>query len=59
MIGADILCGMRNGQIIEIKGGNTIVLMDSHCDGEVWGISLVPDNPNLIASVADDNTLRI
>lgn len=33
--------------------------MNSHCDGEVWGVCLDPSNPNRIASVADDNSLRV
>mmetsp|Transcript_8781 Transcript_8781/g.1230 ORF Transcript_8781/g.1230 Transcript_8781/m.1230 type:complete len:95 (+) Transcript_8781:1293-1577(+) len=33
--------------------------MSSHCDGEVWGVSLVPNDPTKIVSVADDNSLRV
>jgi len=32
--------------------------MESHCDGEVWGLDINFSNPNLITSAGDDNKVR-
>jgi len=29
--------------------------MQSHCDGEVWGLDVHPNSPNLIITSGDDN----
>lgn len=39
--GGNILTGLRDGSIVEIDGsGNKKTLMQSHSDGEVWGLSI-------------------
>ena len=33
--------------------------MDSHCDGEVWGLGVSPDNDSLIVTSGDDNQIKV
>ena len=58
-IGSKIIVGCRDGYIYEIAGGNKKVVMESHCDGEVWGLDVSSDNPNVFVSVGDDNKLKV
>lgn len=32
--------------------------MQSHCDGEVWGLAVNPSNPDIVITTGDDNTIR-
>lgn len=53
-----ILVGTRDGNITEITpDGNQTVLMESHNDGEVWGLAVDSDN-HLIITTADDNQIK-
>jgi len=38
MLGDKIVVGCRNGSIVEITGADKKVVMESHSDGEVWGL---------------------
>ena len=33
--------------------------MESHCDGEVWGLDVSPAGDNLIATSGDDNQIKV
>jgi len=59
--GSKILCGMRNGSILELdlSGAATKVLMESHSDGEVWGLTVHPKQAKLFMTTGDDNKLKI
>ena len=35
-----IIVGLRNGSIIELRGRNKQTIMQSHSDGEVWGLEV-------------------
>ena len=35
-----IIVGLRNGSIIELRGRNKKTVMQSHSDGEVWGLEV-------------------
>lgn len=60
MRGEYILCGNRDGSIIEIApGGEKTVLMESHCDGEVWGLAMCRSEDNIFLTVGDDNYIKI
>lgn len=54
----NILAGLRDGSIVEIKNGNQTVLMESHSDGEVWGLDIDADTGNVITS-CDDNKVYV
>lgn len=58
MIGDKIIVGCRDGNIIEIDGANKKIVMQSHSDGEVWGLDTHPTQPNVIVSSGDDNKLK-
>ena len=60
MINDTILAGNRDGTILEVNSaGNQSILMQSHSDGEVWGLCIDPKNSNLMMSVGDDNYLKV
>ncbi|OMJ72735.1 hypothetical protein SteCoe_28741 [Stentor coeruleus] len=60
MSGGNILCGNRDGSIIEISPTNEKrILMQGHSDGEVWGMCIHPLNSNIIVTVGDDNYIKI
>ena len=60
MRGDLVLCGLRNGTICEIDASdNRKVLMESHSDGEVWGLAMSYSEENLFLTVGDDNTIKI
>lgn len=48
-----MVCGMRNGTIC--VGDNKV--MQSHCDGEVWGLDFVPGKG--VVTSADDNRVMM
>jgi len=53
--GNNILVGLRDGTILETNTSNSKkILMQSHSDGEAWGLSICP-NTGLIATTCDDN----
>jgi microtubule-associated protein-like 6 len=53
----NILVGTRDGRITEIRpDGSKVTLMESHNDGEVWGMSLTSDG--LVVTTADDNQIK-
>mmetsp|Transcript_25746 Transcript_25746/g.4328 ORF Transcript_25746/g.4328 Transcript_25746/m.4328 type:complete len:158 (+) Transcript_25746:1027-1500(+) len=54
----NLLVGSRDGKIQEMAGGNCKVLMESHCDGEVWGLAVNPANPDIVVTTGDDNYIR-
>lgn len=57
--GSNILAGLRDGSIVEVISPEQInVLMESHSDGELWGLSLVPNGRNII-TVGDDNKVKV
>jgi WD40 repeat protein len=61
MSGDKIICGMRDGTIMEItgQGADKRVVMESHSDGELWGLDVVANNPNFFVTSADDNKLKV
>jgi len=54
-----IIVGLRNGSIIELKGRNKKTIMQSHSDGEVWGLEVSQNDPNILVSSGDDNKLKV
>lgn len=60
----NLLVGLRNGSIMEFKGileedaeGKGRTLMQSHFEGETWGLQLVGDNK--VLTCGDDNKLML
>lgn len=51
----EALVGLRNGTIahVNIASGRKSNVMESHSDGEVWGLSI--PNDNIVITTADDN----
>jgi len=57
--GNDILLGLRDGTIVEYTNGTQPrVLMQSHSDGEAWGLDIDPTT-GYILTTADDNKIMI
>jgi len=59
----NLLCGMRNGNIFEFKNvleneDEPVTLMQSHYDGETWGINLVDGGSKILTS-GDDNKISL
>jgi WD40 repeat protein len=56
--GAEMVVGLRNGTIFRCAsdGSNQRKVMESHCDGEIWGLGVVGDK---VVTTADDNQLKI
>jgi WD40 repeat protein len=71
--GAKLLVGSHGGDIIQllaplandrgkgidIAGIKAEVMVRGHAKGELWGIAPHPLDPNILASVGDDGTIRI
>lgn len=56
MKGSNILCGLRNGTILEINDkGKQNEIMKSHSDGEAWGLGIAGDD--CFVTSGDDNQL--
>mmetsp|Transcript_5014 Transcript_5014/g.7563 ORF Transcript_5014/g.7563 Transcript_5014/m.7563 type:complete len:745 (+) Transcript_5014:32-2266(+) len=59
MNGQNVVVGTRDGQIREFPAsGQPSVLMQSHADGEVWGLA-VDKSDNIIVTVGDDNYVKV
>lgn len=56
--GGKALVGLRDGNIfeVEIGSGNKKVIMESHSDGEVWGLAAGDDNH--VVTSGDDNKVK-
>jgi WD40 repeat protein len=52
-----MVCGLRNGSIIEVNGRNQREIMFSHSDGETWGLDL-SQYPKVLTS-GDDNKVIV
>lgn len=54
----NMLVGLRNGTInhCPIDGSNPKILMESHSEGEAWGLTSC--GPNMIATSGDDNKIK-
>ena len=53
------LVGLRNGHIYHVdinNGGSKKAIMESHSDGEVWGLSVV--DSDIVITSGDDNQLK-
>lgn len=55
-----ILVGTKDGEIIEIgeKNGASNLLIDSHMEGEIWGLATHPSK-DIFISASNDGTGRI
>ena len=56
--GDNILCSTRNGIIQELTGNSRLVLMESHCEREVWSLAVSPNDWRIIISAGDDNKIK-
>ena len=58
VLGTNALVGMRDGTIytVDLNTGNKKSIMESHSDGEVWGLTI--PNDDLILTSCDDNTIK-
>jgi len=56
-----ILAATASGEIYEVaaKSGTSCIMHESHYCNELWGLAMHPVNPDLIATVGDDQTIRI
>ena len=52
----NILAGLRDGTIVQIEENTPKILMESHSDGEVWGLAIDPNNGHIVTT-ADDNKI--
>lgn len=57
--GNDIIVGCINGDIVQISGAAKKTVMESHSDGEVWGLAVNPSNPNQVVTSGDDNKIKV
>ena len=57
-MGDNALVGCRNGCIyqVSISTNQKTAIMESHSDGEVWGLSLA--NQDTVLTSGDDNQLK-
>ncbi|RDD40098.1 Echinoderm microtubule-associated protein-like 6 [Trichoplax sp. H2] len=54
-----ILLGTRNSEVLEMdKGGTIKVLVQGHCEGELWGLATHPSE-HICCTVGDDRSVRI
>ena len=64
LFNGNLLVGLRNGSIVEFKNAlsdetpTEKVLMQSHFEGEVWGLSVVADQNKVVTS-GDDNSILV
>jgi WD40 repeat protein len=58
VLGSNALVGCRNGNIyqVDMNSQSKQVIMESHSDGEVWGLALV-DQDTVVTS-GDDNQIK-
>lgn len=58
VMGSKSLVGLRDGTIYEVElgNGNKKVIMESHSDGEVWG--LAPAGDSHVLTSGDDNKIK-
>jgi WD40 repeat protein len=55
-----ILVGLRDGSILTISAEDIKhILMESHSDGEVWGLEVDQSTPNTIITTGDDNKVMV
>jgi WD40 repeat protein len=55
--GGSILAGLKDGRIVQIdQSGNLQTVMEGHCDGETWGLSVCPLT-GLVVTTGDDNKI--
>ena len=60
MVQDKVLCGNRDGSIVEVsENGGKEVLMQSHCDGEVWGLCMDVKNESIMVTVGDDSHIKV
>lgn len=50
-----IVTGCRNGSIYVIDGEDITPIMSSHYEGEVWGLAVAANNPEIFLTTGDDN----
>ena len=57
--GGNAVVGMRDGTIyqIDLTSGSKQAIMESHSDGEVWGLEVV--NNDFVLTTADDNRVKV
>lgn len=59
--GQDIVVGSKAGRVVKIIASGSWhedVLVESHCDGETWGLCMHPFDLQCVTT-GDDNTLRV
>lgn len=58
VMGSKAVVGLRDGTIYELdlSSGSKKMIMESHSDGEVWGISVI--NNDIVVTSGDDNKLK-
>jgi WD40 repeat protein len=54
-----IIVGLRTGSIVELMGRQKRVVMESHSDGEVWGLDIHFGNPSVLITTGDDNKVKV
>lgn len=59
MVGAKALIGLRNGTIyhLDINSESKVPIMESHSEGELWGLCSIDDMH--ILTTADDNKVKL
>jgi hypothetical protein len=63
LFNGNLLVGLRNGSIVEFKEALTAenvaekILMQSHFEGEVWGLELI-ESENKVITCGDDNQFK-
>lgn len=58
--GGNLLVGSRDGTICQFsQSGERKILMESHSDGEVWGLSLNAQDPTQVVTSGDDNKVKV
>lgn len=59
VMGGKALVGLRDGTIhhVELASGNKKAIMESHSEGEIWGLAAADDQH--IVTSADDNKIKV